>query len=141
MRAGLTNVGELSVFKDHKVQLLAQPLQLFGKLESEIFKDIAVGLHCQPGSISCHLARPPRLTLTMQILAPAALTISKTSFVVVTSTETHRFVFLRSMSSSSRFAIGFGWIAARSAYDLVDDGWTMLINFAVCEVIDERWCD
>jgi hypothetical protein len=39
-----TNVCKLSVFKDDKVQLLTQLLELLGKVKSEIFNDIAVGL-------------------------------------------------------------------------------------------------
>jgi hypothetical protein len=40
----LTNVCKLPVLEDDKVQLFTQLLELLGKVKSEIFNNIAVGL-------------------------------------------------------------------------------------------------
>jgi hypothetical protein len=44
LACGHTNVGKLSVFKDQKVQLLAQFLQLLCEIKSKVLDNIAVSL-------------------------------------------------------------------------------------------------
>ena len=39
-----TDVCELSILKDDKVQLFTQLLELLGKVECEVFNDVAMGL-------------------------------------------------------------------------------------------------
>jgi hypothetical protein len=63
-----------------------------------------------------------RPTLTMQQLAPTNRTTCSTSAAFVTSTLTHKLVFLRSMVSRRRRAAGFSKLWMRASYDsLVKD--------------------
>jgi hypothetical protein len=69
--------------------------------------------------------------LTMHTLGPTRRTISSTSAVVVTSTDTQRLDFLRCMISRRRFAVGFECSSAREPYVLRVAGWGMAAAAAV----------
>lgn len=55
----------------------------------------------------------------MHTCGPTCRMIEMSSFGEVTSTETHRFVFLATMMEMSRFAIGFCVFRASSSYDVI----------------------
>jgi hypothetical protein len=53
---GLTNVGELAVLKDDKVELLREPYELVGERQREVVDDVAVCLRDEP---KIDLPQPP----------------------------------------------------------------------------------
>lgn len=110
-KSELTDIGELPVFEDYKVHLFAQLLELLCKVEGEVLDDIAV---CLSSAWQTWKSESEH-TLIIQTLGPTALTISRTSLVVVTSTDTHKLVCFRSINSSNRFAVGLACELARSA--------------------------
>lgn len=112
-RNRVANIGKLAVLENDKVQVFRELNKLRDQIGSEVGDDVDVGLGRRSDGSHCRLEHP--LTLTMQQLAPTLLTTSSRSFDVVTSTETHRLLFFRSITSSSRFAAGLSWKRERSA--------------------------
>lgn len=113
-----TDISELAVFEDHEIQLLSQFYQLLGQIPSKVFNDIDMGLQSGTNEkLRFFEWRGTRLALIMQQLFPTRLTTSSISSPFVTSTLTHRLVFLRSISSSSLTAAALFWYGTRAEYE------------------------
>ena len=115
----LTDIGKLSILEDHKVEFLGQLDEFISQIHSEVLNDIDMGLIFRYTSDLNPLSRTrgAKLALIMQQLFPTRLTTSSISRPFVTSTLTHKFDCLRSISSSSLFAATLFWYGIRAVKD------------------------
>jgi len=89
---------------------LAERDKLTGEVLVKVLDDVNVRL---PAISKVHISKR---TLIMQQYGPTASAMRSNAALVVTSTDTARFVRFDSMSDSSRFATAEGCLSARCAY-------------------------
>lgn len=107
-----TDIGELPILEDEEVVFCAQLSETVYQRGLKVLDDIYMCLH---GYDMCSCVKKPLLTFTRQIYGPTMSMILRKSACFVTSTLTHRLLFLRSIVSSNPLAAGLACFSALCA--------------------------